>query len=74
MVVEELKVLLADKLGMDAKQISESSNIVEDLKADSLDMVEIAMSLEDRFGVKIPDDAMANFHTVGDLANYISAK
>lgn len=74
MLTDELKNMIADKLGMSATEINENSSIAEDLKADSLDMVEIAMSLEDQFGVKIPDEAMSDFKTVGDIASYIEAK
>lgn len=73
-MMDELKKMIADKLGMDANDVKEDSSIVEDLKADSLDMVEISMALEDQYGVKIPDEAMSDFKTVGDIASYIAVR
>jgi acyl carrier protein len=73
-MMEELKKMIADKLGMDASEVKDDSSIVEDLKADSLDMVEISMALEDQYGVKIPDEAMSDFKTVGDIASYIAVR
>lgn len=73
MVIDQLKALIAEKLGMEEKSIHEGMSITEDLKADSLDMVEITMSVEDKFGIKISDDQLGKFKTVGDIANYIAS-
>jgi len=72
-LIEELKKLIADKLGIECKNISEKSSITDDLKADSLDMVEITMCIEDTFGVKISDEDLGKFKTVGDIANFLEA-
>lgn len=74
MIVEEIKGILADKLGIDVKEIKDDSTITGELKVDSLDMVEILMSIEDRYGLKIPDEATAGFHKVSDIADYVSSK
>lgn len=71
-MIEELKKLIADKLGIDSKTINEKTSIADDLKADSLDMVEITMCIEDKFGVKIPDEELGKFKTVGDIADFIA--
>ena len=54
-----------------AQEIKNDSNIAEELGADSLDLVEILMSLEDEFSVEIPDEEIENIKTIGDLAEYI---
>ena len=56
MIIEKVKELLAEQLGIDAKTINDDSNILEDLGADSLDIIEMLMTLEDEYGVTIPDD------------------
>ena len=63
--------ILAKQLGTDKAKINKDTNIITDLGADSLDLVEVLMSLEDEFGVSIPDDAIPNIKTVGDLVKYI---
>ncbi|MEI3424711.1 MAG: acyl carrier protein [Christensenellales bacterium] len=50
------------------------SRLIEDLKADSLDVVELIMDLEQQYGIEIPDDDLPNIHTVGDIVNYINKK
>ena len=47
------------------------SSFVEDFEADSLDVVDMVMSLEDEFGIEVPDEAVENFHTVGDVVRYV---
>ena len=57
---------------MDAADVTIEKSFVDDLDIDSLSMVEIAVQAEDKFGVKIPDDELANLKTVGDAVNYIT--
>ena len=64
--------LIADKLCKKPEQITMSSRLVEDLGADSLDVVELIMALEDEFGVSLPDDDIATMKTVGDIVGYIN--
>ena len=59
------------ELDIDEEKITMDSNILEDLEADSLDVVDMVMSLEDEFGVEIPDEEIENLHTVGDVVRYV---
>ncbi len=71
MVEEKVKNILAKQLRLDAGKITAKTNITTDLGADSLDLVEILMTLEEEFKISIPDDAIPNIVTVGDLVKYI---
>lgn len=66
----KIKTIIANSLRIDASQITAESSLSDDLKADSLTQVEIAMELENEFNVKIPEDDAANFKTVGDIIEY----
>lgn len=68
---EKIIELIAEKLCKKPEQITLSSNLVEDLGADSLDVVELIMAFEDEFGVSLPDEDIAQMKTVGDIVNYI---
>ena len=71
MIIEKVKELLAEQLGIDAKTINDDSNILEDLGADSLDIIEMLMTLEDEYGVTIPDDQINQVKTVKQVAELI---
>ena len=71
MTFEKVVDILAKQLGAEKSKIKEETNILTDLGADSLDLVEVLMSLEDEFGVSIPDEAIPEIKTVGDLVKYI---
>jgi len=71
MTIEKVKEMLASQLNIEAKKIENNSKIIEDLGADSLDMIEMLMTLEENFGVTIPDDKAGNLKTVADIANFI---
>lgn len=73
MVLEKLKEILATQLDIDVSDINDSTDIAEDLGADSLDIVEMMMSVEEEFNIEIDDEEAMNFKTVGDVANYIEA-
>ena len=66
--------ILSNQLGVDKNKISPETNIASDLGADSLDLVEILMSLEDEFKVSIPDEAIPAIKTVDQLVKYIDAQ
>lgn len=68
---ERIRELLAEQLDIDDEKITMDSNILEDFEADSLDVVDMVMSLEDEFGVEIPDEEIENLHTVGDVVRYV---
>ncbi len=71
MVFEKIQGILCDQLDLEKTQVRMESDIVEDLEADSLDVVDLVMSLEDEFGLEVPDDSIENFHTVGDIVRFI---
>ena len=71
MVFDQIKEILAEQLDLDESKITMDSDIVEDLEADSLDVVDLVMSMADTFGVEVPDEAIENFKTVGDIVRYI---
>ncbi len=71
MVLEKVAAILSAQFEVDADKITTDTDFVEDLNADSLDVVDMLMSLEDEFDVEIPDEEIENIHTVGDLVSYI---
>ena len=71
MILEKVKDILAGQFEVLADTINEETNIVDDLGADSLDVVDLVMSLEEVFDIEIPDDAVENIKTVGDIVKYI---
>ena len=71
MVFERIKDILSEQLDVEPEEITEQSNIIEDLGADSLDVVEMLMSLEDEFNVIITDEKVHEFTTVGDVVKFV---
>lgn len=72
MVLEKIKEILAEQFDIeDTSTLNENTNIEDDLGADSLDVVEVLMSIEDEFKVEIPDEEIENIRTIGELAAYI---
>ena len=70
---EKIQEIIADKLSIDAEEITLDSSFIDDLNADSLDIVELIMALEDELEMEIPDEDVENFKTVGDVVNYVKA-
>jgi acyl carrier protein len=68
---EEIRDAIANQLNIPAENITPETLFVEDLKADSLDLVELVMDLEDRYGVEIPDEQLAEVKSVGDILKLI---
>lgn len=66
--------VIVDQLGVKKEEVNPQAKFVEDLGADSLDTVELVMSLEEVFGIEIPDEDAERAKTVGDVVNYIDAK
>ncbi|MBO4548572.1 MAG: acyl carrier protein [Abditibacteriota bacterium] len=71
---DRVKKVVVDKLKVNESQIEESSSFVEDLGADSLDVVDLVIGFEDEFDIQIPDEDSATIKTVGDAVEYISSK
>ena len=70
---EKVRDLIAEALDINPENITESSNIVDDLGADSLDVVELIMALEDAFDVEVSDDKAQSLKTVQDVIDYIES-
>lgn len=70
-IFEKLQAIIADQLELDEDTITYDSHILDDLGTDSLDVVDLIMSVEDEFGVEVPDEALENIRTVEDMVKYI---
>lgn len=70
-VFEKLQEIIADQLDIDASEIDYESNLIDDLGADSLDIVDLLMSVEDEFGIEVSDEALENIKTIEDMVKYI---
>ena len=74
MVFEKIRAIICDKFGLEEAQVTPDTSFREDLNADSLDMVEVIMALEEEFEIgEISEEAVADIETVGDAANFISS-
>lgn len=71
MTFDKIKTILADTLGVSEDELSLDTNIATDLGADSLDVVEILMAIQDEFDVEVPDSEIENIRTIGELVEYI---
>ena len=71
MIFEKLKDIIAEQLSVDADEVTMDSNIQDDLGADSLDIVDLITTIEDEFDLSIPDEAVEDIKTVGDIVNYV---
>lgn len=71
MVFEKIKEILAQQLDVDANSITLDDSIVDDLGADSLDAIDIVMSIEDDFKIEVPDEIVEKMEVVADIVNYV---
>ncbi len=71
MVFEKLRAILAEQFGTDEKEITLDTNLADDLGADSLDMADVLMAIEDEFEIEVPDETAASVKTVADIVAYI---
>ena len=70
---EKIRALLAEHLDVDPAKITLESDLMSDFEADSLDIVDMVMTLEDEFGIEVPDDAIESLRTVGDVVNFVDS-
>jgi acyl carrier protein len=70
---ERVKKIVVEHLGVEAEKVNEEASFIDDLGADSLDIVELVMAFEEEFGVEIPDDAAEKITTVKDAISYIDS-
>lgn len=73
-IIDKIASVLADQLSIDKASINENSKIVEDLGADSLDVVELLITVEETYNITVSDDEAAGIVTVGDIASLLSSK
>ena len=74
MVLEKVKAILAEQFDVEEDKITVDTDLQEDLGADSLDVVDLLMNIDDEFGVEVPDEDVEKVKTVEDLVNYIEAR
>ena len=72
-MLEKIREIIADKLSINEDEITMDSAFLEDLNADSLDIVELIMALEDELDMEIPDEDAENFVTVGDVVKFVKS-
>nr|4DXE_G Chain G, Acyl carrier protein [Staphylococcus aureus subsp. aureus COL]4DXE_H Chain H, Acyl carrier protein [Staphylococcus aureus subsp. aureus COL]4DXE_I Chain I, Acyl carrier protein [Staphylococcus aureus subsp. aureus COL]4DXE_J Chain J, Acyl carrier protein [Staphylococcus aureus subsp. aureus COL]4DXE_K Chain K, Acyl carrier protein [Staphylococcus aureus subsp. aureus COL]4DXE_L Chain L, Acyl carrier protein [Staphylococcus aureus subsp. aureus COL] len=70
---DKVKDIIVDRLGVDADKVTEDASFKDDLGADSLDIAELVMELEDEFGTEIPDEEAEKINTVGDAVKFINS-
>lgn len=73
-MLEKMKEIIADQLGVSEDEVTLEASFKEDLDADSLDLFELVMALEEEYDVQIPSDDLAELNTVGDVINYLKDK
>ncbi|MGL5054218.1 MAG: acyl carrier protein [Fusobacteriaceae bacterium] len=73
-MLDKIKEIVVDQLGVDGEQVTLAANFVDDLGADSLDTVELIMAFEEEFDVEIPDTEAEKIKTVQDVVNYIESQ
>ncbi|MGZ8428426.1 MAG: acyl carrier protein [Candidatus Deferrimicrobiaceae bacterium] len=72
-VEKKVKEIVAEQLGRDVNEVTSEASFIDDLGADSLDIVELVMAMEDEFGIEIPDEEAEKIKTVKDVIEYIKA-
>ncbi len=72
-VDKRVKEIVAEQLGRDVNEVTDGASFIDDLGADSLDIVELVMAMEDEFGIEIPDEEAEKIKTVKDVVEYIKA-
>lgn len=72
-MLDKIIDIVSEQLGIEASSITSESKIIDDLGADSLDVVELVMALEDEISIEIPSETIANFVTIGDVVTYLDS-
>lgn len=73
MTFDTIRDIIVEQLNVEESMVTEDTNLMKDLEADSLDAVEIIMAIEEQFDIEIPDEEAEKFQTVGDLVEYVDA-
>ena len=73
-MLEKVKEVIEEKLNAEGMEITEETSFKDDLNADSLDLFELVMALEDEFGIEIPSEDLEQLSTVGDVLDYLKSK
>jgi len=73
-IEEKVKDIIVEQLGVNPEQVTPQASFIEDLGADSLDIVELVMAFEEEFGVEVPDEDAEKLQKVGDVVNYIKER
>ena len=74
MVLDKIKEIIVEQLGVDKDSITTNTHLMKDLEADSLDAVEIIMAIEDEFDIEVPDEDAEKFQIIGDIAKYVEER
>lgn len=72
-IFDKVKAIIVDQLGVEANEVTSEASFIEDLGADSLDIVELIMALEEEFEIEVPDEDAEKLATVGDAVEYINS-
>ena len=73
-MLEKRRIMIAEQLGIDAEEVKAESSLQDDLNADSLDLFELVVSLEEEYGIEIPSGDLEKVETVNDIVEYLEAK
>ena len=73
-VSTRVTTIVGDHLGVELGSLVPEANLLDDLGADSLDVVELVMALEEEFGIEVPDDDVENIRTIGDIVTYVASR
>ncbi|MBH1940065.1 acyl carrier protein [Mobilitalea sibirica] len=74
MDLNKIKEVVAEQLGVEVAELKEGTSLKDDLNADSLDLFQIIMSLEEEFGIEIPTEDTESINTIGDIENYLNSR
>ena len=73
-MLEKIRIMIAEQLGIDGEEVKAESSLQDDLNADSLDLFELVVSLEEEYGIEIPSGDLEKVETVNDIVEYLGAK